>query len=67
MIDYEWNFDNNIDDVNKKANHSIDNDKDNMQYIMVVYLLNESIMHFLMAQDIFPSNKDNIAQYFVFN
>ena len=32
---------------------------------MAAHLLNKSFMHFLMAQDILPSNEVSTAQHFV--
>ncbi len=67
MIDYKRDSDNDIEDNNEKVNHSDNNNKDDMQYIMAVYLFNKSFIYFLMAHNTLLSNKNSIAQYFVFN
>ena len=65
LADYKGDSNDIIDDVNEKANHSKENHKDNMQYIMAAYLSNKSFMHLLMTQDIFLANKSSTAQHFV--
>lgn len=65
MTDYKRNLDNNIDDINKKANYSKGNNKDSMQYSMTVYFFNKSFIYLLTAQDTLSSNKASIVQYFV--
>lgn len=59
MVDYERDSDNNIDDDNKKTNHSNDNDGDSMQYIMAAYLSNKSFMHLTTVKDFLPLSKSN--------
>ena len=36
-----------------------------MQYVMTVYLFNQSFIYLLMVQNTLPSNKGSIAQYFI--
>ena len=65
MADYKGDLDDNIDDVNKKANHSENNNKNSTQSIMAAHFSNKSFMHLLTAQDTLPSHKDSTAQHFV--
>ena len=67
LTDYGGDSDDDIDDVNKKANHSEDNNEDSSQYIMAAYLSNESFMYLLTAQDTLLSNEANTTQHFVFD
>lgn len=67
MVDYEEDLDDDINDDNKKANHSDNNDKDCTQYIIVIYLSNESFMYLLIVNDIISSSDVGQAQYFVFD
>ena len=65
MADYERDSDNNIDDINKEAYYSEDNDKNSTQYVMAAYLSNKSFMRLLTAQDTLLSNEASTTQYFV--
>ncbi|WP_375449257.1 hypothetical protein [uncultured Nostoc sp.] len=49
MADYEGDSNDDIDDVNEKANYSEDNNKDSTQYVIAAHLFNKSFMHLLTA------------------
>lgn len=61
MAHYEEDLNNDIDDDNKKANHSDNNDIDSIQYVIAVHLFNKSFMYLLTAKDSFLSSKPSIA------
>lgn len=65
MANYKGDSDDNIEDDNEKVNHLDNNNKNDIEYIMTAYHFHKSFMYFLMAQDIFLSNKASIAQYFI--
>lgn len=67
LSDCEGGIDDDINDINKEANHSQDNEKDSMQYVMAVHLSNKFFMHFLTAHDTFLSKKATLAQHLFLN
>lgn len=67
MANYEEDSDDDIDNIIEEANHSEDNNEDNIQYVMTTYFSNKFFMYLLTAQDILPSNMVNTTQHFVLN
>lgn len=61
------NSDNNINDVNKKANYSENNVKNSLPLIMATYLSNISFMYLLIIHDNHVSNKASIIEYIAFD
>ena len=65
MANYERDSDDNMNNVNERANNFKENDKDSTQYVMAADLSNKSFMHLLSPQDSLLSNEVSTAQYFV--
>ena len=49
MADYKGDSDDNIQNENKKVNYLDNNNEDGMEYVITVYLSNESFIHLLTA------------------
>lgn len=52
LADYKNDSKDDIDDVNNKANHSEENNKDSTQYVIAAHLSNKLFMYLLTAEDI---------------
>ena len=65
MADYEIDFDNNINDINKKRNYLEHNDKNSTQYIIAAHLSNISFIYLLIEQNTPLLNEACTTQYFV--
>lgn len=67
MANYKKNSDDDIDDINKKANYLENIKKNSTQYVMAANLFYNFFISFLIAKNCVLLNKASIAQNFIFD